>query len=119
LLGKPVLLVFYSPTSRTAGDLLPFAQSLWTAHKDEIKVIGMAVSEDTQKILKQRDEMQLTFLILSGQGTRLTYAVDATPKMVVLDAKGVVRGTYVGWGKETPTLVTEEINRWIGAAGQK
>src|SRR5262249_21653490 len=68
LLGKPVVLVFYSPASRTAGDLLQFAQSLWAAHKDEIKVIGMAVSEDTRNVIKQRDDLHLTFPILSGQG---------------------------------------------------
>jgi hypothetical protein len=92
---------------------------LWTAHKDEIKVIGLAVADDTAAVLKQRGEMHLTFPILSGRGLRVTYAVDATPKLVVLDAKGVVRGAYVGWGKETPTLVADELKNWIRTAAQK
>jgi len=48
---------------------------------------------------------------------RLSYAVDATPKFVVLDADGVVRGSYTGWGPETPRGVVEELKR-CRTAGQ-
>ena len=43
----------------------------------------------------------------------LSYAVEATPKVVLLDSDGVVRGTYLGWGRETPSAVTEELKRWL------
>jgi hypothetical protein len=51
--------------------------------------------------------------------------VDATPKLVVLDADGIVRGSFTGWGRETASAVTEELQRWlrteepkIGTSGQ-
>src|SRR5262249_16601602 len=40
--GKPILLVFYSPTSATAEEVLRFAQGLSTAHRDLV-VFGCAV----------------------------------------------------------------------------
>jgi peroxiredoxin len=113
-LGRPILLVFYSPTSRYVNDILAFAQSQAGEQpsRSDVTVLGLAVSDDTDRVLKQRDELRLTFPILSGQGLRLTYAVDATPKFVVLDAAGIVRGAFVGWGKETPGIVIEELNQW-------
>ena len=33
--------------------------------------------------------------------------------MVLLDAAGVVRGSYVGWGNEIPLEVLEELKRWL------
>ena len=50
--------------------------------------------------------------LVSGKGLRQSYAVDATPKMVVLDGEGLVRGTYEGWGREIPQAVTQELDRW-------
>jgi peroxiredoxin len=111
-LGRPVLMVFYSPASRHAAEILRFAESVRAAGAPEVTVLGMAVSEDADAVLKQRGDLGLGFPVLSGQGLRLTYAVEATPKFVVLDAAGVVRGTFVGWGRELPELVAEELNRW-------
>lgn len=114
LLGKPILMVFYNPVSRNAQDVLKFAQQIGDMHRPDVIVIGMAVSDDADLVLKQGDDLKLTFPLLSGQGLRLTYAVDATPKLVVLDAHGIVRGAYVGWGREVPDLVREELARWKG-----
>src|SRR5262249_32575088 len=111
--GQPILLVFYSPTSKFVEPILGFAQSLrGNGQEPAITVLGLAISEDTDRILKQRKDLHLTFPILSGQGLRLTYAVDATPKFVVLDNAGIVRCAYVGWGKEMPDILTEELEHW-------
>jgi hypothetical protein len=74
-------------------------------------VLGLAVFGETDQVLKQRDDLKLTFPLLAGQGLRFTYAVEATPKFVVLDAQGIVRGSYTGWGRELPTLVNDELSR--------
>jgi peroxiredoxin len=117
--GRPLVMVFYNPASRNAGEILRFAQGISELQPPAITVIALAVSDDTDLARKQRDELGLKFPLLSGQGLRLTYAVDATPKFVVLDCKGVVRGAYVGWGREIPGLVTEELKRWNENASQK
>jgi hypothetical protein len=69
-------------------------------------------------VVREHDELGLTFPILLGTGLKLTYAVEATPKLVVLDAAGVVRDSHIGWGLETPAAIRAELRRWV-ADGSK
>jgi peroxiredoxin len=110
-LGKPVLMVFYNPNSATAEEILHFAQMAAVGYRDEATVVGLAMSEDGEKVRKQRDELHLTIPILNGLGLRKSYDVEATPKLMVLDAEGVVRGAYVGWGQETAGNVLADLKR--------
>jgi hypothetical protein len=112
-LGRPVLMVFYSPTSVTVEPLLRFAQALQDQHNGVLTVLAFALSEDVERIQKQHADLRLSMPVLSGKGLRQSYAVDATPKLIVLDAQEVVRGNYVGWGPETSRVVTEEVKRWL------
>jgi peroxiredoxin len=107
--GRPVVMVFYSPNSTKAEELLRFAQRIQNAYRDTVYVLGFALSDDSEHIRQQAKDYQLTMPILSGKGLRQSYAVEATPKLIVLDADGVVRGSYDGWGPETPELVTQEV----------
>jgi peroxiredoxin len=109
--GRPVLMVFYSPTSPTVEEVLRFAQARASAHRGGVTVLGLSASDDAEYVRRQHEEYRLDFPILSGGGLRINYAVDATPKLIVLDAAGVVRASYVGWGPETPTAVVEELKR--------
>ena len=111
LLGQPILLVFFSPGSKSCRELLQFAQEQLEAQPKGIRVLGLAVSDDAQLVARERQELKLTFPIAAGQGLRLTYGVDATPKIVLLDAEGVVRGGYVGWGPEMPRVIQDELSR--------
>jgi peroxiredoxin len=112
-LGRPILLVFYKPSSPTAADVLRYAQRLSTDHGRGLTVLGMSVDDDPAPVLKQRADLGLTFPVLSGSGLRTSYAVEATPKFVLLDAAGIVRGAYLGWGREIPNEVQEELRRWL------
>jgi peroxiredoxin len=111
--GKPVLLVFYSPTSFQAEELLRFAQELADRHKDHVAVLGLAMTDDAERVLHQRDTLQLTFPLLDGTGLRAAYDVKETPKVMVLDANGIVCGSWVGWGQEVPGAVAEELKRCL------
>ena len=110
-LGRPTLLVFYSPTSPTIDSLLRFAQDVHDRHGDTVHVVTLAVSEDVERVLQQRRDMKVTVPVLSGTGLRLSYAIEATPKLVVLDSAGVVRTSCIGWGPETPYSVLEDLRR--------
>jgi peroxiredoxin len=116
LLGRPIVMLFYSPTSAIAEDVLHFAQSLNDAYGPKITVLALAVSEDTPRILKQREELRLKFPVMCGTGLRLSYAVEGTPKWVLLDHKGVVRVNLDGWGLEMPQLIQDELKKWVDAA---
>jgi peroxiredoxin len=113
--GKPVVLLFYSPAAASAEEVLRFGQQLGDAHGDQVGILGMAVSENREQIMKQREEIGVKFPILSGTGLRLTYRVDATPKFVILDSAGVMRGSYDGWGPEIPQNVHEDLIRCLTA----
>jgi peroxiredoxin len=109
--GKPVVLVFYSPTSQTTPDLLRFAQELSTSFQG-LTVLGLALSDNAAQVQKQRDDLKLTFPLLNGSGLRVSYAVETTPKVMLLDAAGIVRGAFLGWGRETPAEIIQEVRRW-------
>jgi peroxiredoxin len=111
--GRPVLLVFYNPTSYTATDLLRFTQELHTQYGKTITVVGLSVTGNTTKVLEQRDSLRLSFPIYSGGGMRISYGVDATPKLVLIDANGVIRGMFLGWGRETSAEVLAEVRHWL------
>jgi peroxiredoxin len=111
--GKPILLVFYHPASYTAEGLLRFAQQVQASHGRQLTVVGLSVSDDASQVLRQREAMKLDFPIYSGGGMRKSYGVESTPKLVVIDAAGVIRGMYLGWGSETALEVTAELRRWL------
>jgi peroxiredoxin len=113
-LGRPVLMVFYSPTSTTVAEVLRFAQAVRDRHHEEVFVLGLSVADDAEQVRKQSAELGLKFPILAGKGLRHTFGVDATPKLLVLDAHGVVRGQQAGWGPETAEAITEVLQRWLG-----
>jgi peroxiredoxin len=111
--GKAVLLVFYHPSSVTAGELLQFAQEVHTSLGRHVQVVGLSVSDDATAVLKQRTALKVSFPILHGGGLRLSYGVDSTPRLVVIDDTGVVRAAYTGWGASTAEEVRVELRRWL------
>jgi peroxiredoxin len=111
--GRPVLMVFYSPTSPMATELLRFAQAVHEDFREQVAVVALAMSEDAERVRKQHASLHLSYPVLNGKGLRISYAVDVTPRLVLLDAGGVVRGIYVGWGSETPVEVLAEVRRWL------
>jgi peroxiredoxin len=111
--GKPILLVFYHPASYTANEVLRFAQDIHTTWSRQAAVVGMTVLDDTTTVLKQRTALKLGFPIFHGGGLRISYEVDTTPRLVLIDAHGVVRGSWMGWGQETSSEILAEMRRWI------
>jgi hypothetical protein len=110
LLGKPIVLVFYSPRSPHAHELLRFANSIGgAASGHDVRVLALAMTEDRQRVSQEYGEWQLGIPIGSGLALRHSYDVEATPKIVVIDGSGIVRRTFVGWGSEMPHLVSEEL----------
>jgi peroxiredoxin len=110
LLGKPIVLVFYSPMSPHAHELLRFANSIASvAGGNEVRVLALAMTNDRERVKQEFGEWQLGIPIGSGLGLRHSYDVEATPKIVVIDGSGIVRRTFVGWGSEMPHLVSEEL----------
>ncbi len=110
--GKPVLLVFYNPASPTTPGLLAYAQKMNDSYFKDLTVLALSVSGDADEVKKQRADLKLTIPVLDGSGLHNSYGVEGTPKLMVLDGNGVLRGDYVGWGSETAGEVLSELIRW-------
>jgi peroxiredoxin len=110
LLGRPVLLVFYKPDSPTAQEVLRFAKE---KQRLGVTVLGMVVSDDVAAVKKQHADLRLKFPVLAGDGFKVSYGVNATPRLIVIDSRGIVRAACTGWGSDTSQEVSEELNRWL------
>ena len=111
--GKPVVMFFYHPSSATAPEMLRFGQAIHSSLGKQTAVLGLSVSDDAAAVLKQRTAHKIGFPLLHGGGLRHSYAVEATPKVLVLDAEGVVRGAWLGWGRDTAAEVMAELRKWL------
>jgi peroxiredoxin len=108
--GKPLVLVFYDPAARSTGDVLPYAQMLAKKYP-QANVLGMAMSDEREQVQKQLADLKVDIAVLSGTGLRHAYNVETTPKFVVIDANGVVRESYLGWGIGVRDSVFEELRK--------
>jgi hypothetical protein len=86
-------------------------------HPQTLAVLGFALSEDAPALRAQYEEFRLTFPVASGRPLRQRYAVDATPRLIVLDADGYVRSAITGWGPESSVTLETEILRWLRPEG--
>jgi peroxiredoxin len=111
--GKSVLLVFYNPKSPLSTEILDFARTMQTNHGDSVTVLGMSVIDDSEIVKKQAEAAKINFAVLNGSGLRSSYGLESTPKIVLLDAKGIVRLNCLGWGQETQSEITSELKRTI------
>jgi hypothetical protein len=112
-LGRPNLIVFYNPATDTGRQVLQFALELGDKHGQKIGILALAVTQDAELARKQHAELRLPFPIHDGNGLHLTFGVEATPRFVVLDAEGYLRGAYTGWGLQTADEVGAELVRWL------
>jgi len=108
--GKPLLMVFYQPGGGTASLVLRFAQHLADLHQD-LRVVGFSTNDDVVTLRRVSSELSLTFPTLPGKSLLQSYEVVATPRIVLLDADGVVRGKHLGWGPEVAPTLEEELKK--------
>jgi hypothetical protein len=109
--GKPLVMIFYAPTSALAENVLRLGEEISVSSKGEVGVLALAMSDDGDAVRKQRADLKVTMPVYDGRALRQTYDVKATPKVMVIDARGVLRGDWIGWGEETRGAVWQELRR--------
>jgi peroxiredoxin len=112
-LGRPIVLVFYQPNSPTCRELLGFCEELAARHGKEIALFALSLDDDAGRVRKQWTELKLSIPVLNGSALRKTYQLETTPKVFVLAPTGVVRGAFLGWGRETPIAVSREVQECL------
>ena len=60
-LGRPTLLVFYTPASPAAEELLRFAQKLQDENPAQLTVLALSMSEDVDAASRQHADLKLGF----------------------------------------------------------
>ncbi|MBM4072501.1 MAG: hypothetical protein FJ271_26765 [Planctomycetes bacterium] len=108
-LGRPLLIAFYNPRSENGIQVLQFAKSLVQKHGNSIGVLALAVSDEIELVRRQHADMKLPFPVLDGTGLHVTFSVEATPRLVVLDSEGIARAAYTGWGPQIPGEIEIEL----------
>ncbi len=100
--GKPTLVFFYNPATELGKELLAYAKRLSERNGPPVMILAMAVAPNGDAVRKQHQDLRLTFPIHDGNGMRLTFGVEQTPRIVVIDSDGLVSFTQTGWGIPTP-----------------
>lgn len=112
-LGRPLLIAFFNPRSENGTHVLQFAKNLQEKQGSNVGILALAVSGDLEQVRRQHAVMKLPFPILDGAGLHVTFAVEATPRLVVLDGQGIVRAAYTGWGPQIPGEIETEMGNWL------
>src|SRR5205814_9253213 len=63
-LGRPVLVVYYSPHTETGVEVLQFASELAARKGDQLSILAMAVTRDRSLAVKPEAELRLPFPVL-------------------------------------------------------
>lgn len=106
--GKTLLMVFYHPASDTSAVVLRQMQRLADRLNDsDLAVVGFSMSDEAAAVKRVEASLSLTFPTVSGGSLRQSYEVDATPRVVVVDRGGMVRGAITGWGPEVLPAIEE------------
>src|SRR5207249_48916 len=100
LRGKPVLMLFFNPESRSLDEIMTLVQGV-TARHPEVVLVGLAMTDDAHKVSRLKAARGWKMPVLNGTGLQISYSVDCVPKMVLIDAEGVVQTSVIGWGSET------------------
>jgi len=109
LLGRPSMFVYYNPQTKIGVDVLQFAKAAAAKMGDRTGILAMAVTTDLEFAQRQHADLRLPFPILDGSALRLAFAVEATPRFIVLDADGYVRAATTGWAPQVGEEMLEEI----------
>ena len=113
LQGKPLLVFFYNPATPLGKEVLSHVKKLSEQHAEQVGILAMAVTSDVEVVRKQHSQMRLSFPILDGNGLRLSFGAEQTPRFVVVDAQGLVRLAQTGWGFQTPSEIDEILERCL------
>ena len=110
--GRPVLLVFYNPASRNLDDLMGLVGRIAAEHRQAV-IVALAMAGSEAEVVRQWRLKGWKFAVMDGTGLRQSFAVSYTPKLVLIDARGVVCGMVGGWGSDTAEEVQGLLPRWL------
>jgi len=117
--GRPVVLVFYRPESKTAQATLAVAEALHANYTGRAAVVAISVVDGLGVAERQRTALKLTVPIANGDSIRDLYQIDTYPKFYAIDSAGILAWKFDGYGSETGYLVKEQLERLLNPTPEK
>jgi hypothetical protein len=111
--GKPVVLVFFKPSSETTELTLAIANALNEKYNAKAAIVPLAVFGDAAAGVKDRDRRKLAAPVYDGTQAETAFGVESVPRFALIDATGVVKWTFSGVGAETGFAVREQLERLL------
>jgi thiol-disulfide isomerase/thioredoxin len=115
--GKVVVLDFWATWCKPCREMIPHSRELVKEMKGRpFALIGVSVDDNSETVVKfqKKNEMPWAHWWVGRRGKQLeTWDVEGYPTLVVIDHKGVIRHTYLGFSdkdkfsKEVEALVEE------------
>ncbi len=116
--GKPVVLIYVRPTSGTVDAVLAFGQKLQNLHGQAVRVVAFVTEGDGTTGLRLKVQHRLGYAVLPGQAAAILHGVEQTPLIVVLDHRGVVRQSVLGWGQQTAEQIQQALEACLRPAAR-
>lgn len=110
--GRPVVLVFYKPGSKTSVGSLRVAEALHRVFADKVTVQTLALGGASQTD-PDREKLRLTVPLAAGDTIRRQYDVEYYPQFFVIDAQGRLVYRFEGFGDETGYLLKDQLQKLL------
>ena len=122
--GSQVLMVFFNPQApMTEEVLLQVKQWRQNFSGEDLVVLPLTVRTEEAANRPWVKLLGKETPIYDGSGLRITYGVEVTPRLVLVDRQGVIRALHEGWGGETRQQCAEDLRLMLaegsGQAGRK
>jgi hypothetical protein len=108
--GRPTVAIVYKPRSETSAGALAVADAL-ARRFPTVRVVPLAVFADREAAAGQRAELKLTLPVYEGSAAVGPFGIDTFPRFLLIDADGVLRWQFEGFGPEVGYLVRGELER--------
>ncbi len=118
--GDVVYVTFWASWCVPCREEMPFLSALWQRHRDEgLQVIGINVDEDGEAARKFALDFNIEFPLVRDEDRSVSklYHVAGYPSHYVLDRRGKVRYSALGFTETDTLAVTQEVKTLLAEPG--
>jgi len=118
LKGRIVVLDFWATWCGPCKLAMPTLQKLHEKYAGKpVSIIGVnCMEQDPEEAVKYTKKEKFTYMqLLGGDDLATAYGVSGIPTLIVIDAKGNVLGSEIGFSPELEMKLSAEIDEALGA----
>jgi thiol-disulfide isomerase/thioredoxin len=108
-LGKVVILNFWATWCAPCKEEMPILDDYGLEHPDSVAILGIAVGDSEEFVRSYMEELNVNYPILIDKTGVVgsVYHVVGYPTTYFVDAKGIIRGKYIGL--MTPRVIQQNL----------